>query len=231
MFSAPTRSAWSVYPQRTHWNFSCVGRFSSATCPQSLRGQVREELRGSTGISLRPALSALCARMPRNTPQPASWMVLFSPAFAAAPFGRNAPALPGSGLGCGARTLVAVPNPWRATLIRSGAPTSYSGDYRRGGLVRVILPLAAHLAMQRGDLLHRTAMPGGSVVPRAPGERRPRALGVGEGIGGALAVPGVRLVLALGCGEEVGYAHVDTGHRTASMECTFGGLIGTRSSS
>src|SRR4030081_60297 len=65
MFSAPTRSAWSVYPQRTHWNFSCVGRFSSATCAQSLRGQVREVLRGFTGISLRPALSALCARMPR----------------------------------------------------------------------------------------------------------------------------------------------------------------------
>src|SRR3979490_1497406 len=37
MFSAPTRSAWSVYPQRTHWNFSCVGRFSSATCAQLVR--------------------------------------------------------------------------------------------------------------------------------------------------------------------------------------------------
>src|SRR4030081_2689535 len=110
MFSAPTRSAWSVYPQRTHWNFSCVGRFSSATCPQSLRGQVREVLRGSTGISLRPALSALCARMPRTPPQHASWMLLFSPAFAAAPFGRNAPALPGSGLGFGARTMFAMLN-------------------------------------------------------------------------------------------------------------------------
>src|ERR1700704_506048 len=119
MFSAPTRSAWSVYPQRTHWNFSCVGRFSSATCPQGLRGQVREVLRGFTGISLRPALSALCARMPRNTPQPASWMLLFTPAFAPAPFGRNAPALPGSGLGCGARTMFAMLN-------RSCAITSYS---------------------------------------------------------------------------------------------------------
>jgi hypothetical protein len=68
-------------------------------------------------------------------------------------------------------------------------------------------------------------MPGGSVVPLAPGERLHRALGVGEGIGGALAVPGVRLVLALGCGEEVGYAHVDTGHRTGRGEWFGGHLV------
>src|SRR3977135_4104683 len=186
MFSAATRSAWSVYPQRTHWNFSCVGRFSSATCPQGLRGQVREVLRGFTGIRLRPALSALCARMPRNTPQPASWMLLFSPAFAAAPFGRNAPALPGSGLGFGARTMFAMLN-------RSCAITSYSGDYRQGGVVRVILPLAAHPC----DAAWRPSPPHGD----AGGVRLSRlhrgnavnwALGAGEGIGGALAVPGVR---------------------------------------
>src|ERR1700716_812861 len=159
MFSAPTRSAWSVYPQRTHWNFSCVGRFSSATCAQGLRGQVREVLGGSTGIRLRPALSALCARMPRNTPQPASWMLLFSPAFAAAPFGRNAPALPGSGLGFGARTMFAMLN-------RSCAITSYSGDYRQGGLVRVILPLAAHPCdAALATFSTPAAMPGGLGCP------------------------------------------------------------------
>src|SRR4030081_705116 len=218
MFSAPTRSAWSVYPQRTHWNFSCVGRCSSATCPQSLRGQVREVLRGSTGISLRPALSALCARMPRNTPQPASWMLLFTPGLRCSSVREKRARVAGVGLGL-----------WRADHGRDAQPFVRDhvvlADDRQGGLVRVILPLAAHLAMQRGDLLNRTAMPGGSVVPRAPGERLHRALGAGEGIGGALAVPGVRLVLALGCGEEVGYAHVDTGHRTGRGEWFGGHLV------
>src|ERR1700716_451126 len=171
MFSAPTRSAWSVYPQRTHWNFSCVGRFSSATCPQSLRGQVREVLRGSTGISLRPALSALCARMPRNPPQPASWMLLFTPGLRASPVREKRARVAGVGLGL-----------WRADHVRDAQPFVRDhvvlADYRQGGLVRVILPLAAHRAMQRGDLLHRTAMPGGSVVPLAPGERR--QLGAGR---------------------------------------------------
>src|SRR3981081_806291 len=137
MFSAPTRSAWSVYPQRTHCNFSCVGRFSSATCPQSLRGQVREVLRGSTGISVRPALSALCARMPRNTPNPRRGCCCSARAFAAAPFGRNAPALPGVGLGC-----------WRANHVRDAQPFVRDhvvlADDRQGGLVRLILPPAAH---------------------------------------------------------------------------------------
>src|ERR1700716_1664195 len=137
MFSAPTRSAWSVYPQRTHWNFSCVGRFSSATCPQSLRGQVREVLRGSTGISLRPALSALCARMPRNTPQPASWMLLFTPGLRASSVREKRARVAGVGLGF-----------WRADHVRDAQPFVRDhvvlADYRQGGLVRVILPLAAH---------------------------------------------------------------------------------------
>src|ERR1700716_3845090 len=186
MFSAPTRSAWSVYPQRTHWNFSCVGRFSSATCPQSLRGQVREVLRGSTGISLRPALSALCARMPRNTPQPASWMLLFSPAFAAAPFGRNAPAIAGVGLGFCRADHVRDAQPFvrdHVVLGRLSPGRSCARDPAAGGA-----PLRCSVA----TIPTPAAMPGGSVVPRAPGERRQRALGAGEGIGGALAVPGVR---------------------------------------
>src|SRR3981189_2705799 len=147
MFSAATRSAWSVYPQRTHWNFSCVGRFSSATCPQGLRGQVREVLRGFTGISLRPALSALCARMPRNTPQPASWMLLFTPGLRCSSVREKRARVAGGGLGL-----------WRADHVRDAQPFVRDhvvlADYRQGGLVRVILPLAAHRAMQRGDLLH-----------------------------------------------------------------------------
>lgn len=45
---APTVSACAVWPQDWQWNFSWVGLFSNATCPHS--GQVREVLRGSTGI-------------------------------------------------------------------------------------------------------------------------------------------------------------------------------------
>lgn len=55
--SAPTVSACAICPQAMQWNFSCVGRFSLAVCPQW--GQVREVLRGSTAITFRPALSAL----------------------------------------------------------------------------------------------------------------------------------------------------------------------------
>jgi hypothetical protein len=56
---------------------------------------------------------------------------------------------------------------------------------------------------------------------------RQRALGVGEGIGGALAGPGgSALRTPLGCGEEVGDAHVDTGHRTGRGE-RFGGHLVT----
>ena len=72
-------------------------------------------------------------------------------------------------MGFAARTMFAMLN-------RSCAITSYSGDYRQGGLVRVILPLAAHLAMQRGDLLHHTATPGGWRCPARTGRTpSPRA--------------------------------------------------------
>ena len=171
MFSAPTRSAWSVYPQRTHWNFSCVGRFSSATCPQSLRGQVREVLRGSTGISLRPALSALVREDAPEHPPTRVVDVLVPPGLRCSSV-REKRARVARG-----RAGVVARGPWsRCSTVRARV-TSYTADYRQGGLVRVILPLAAHRAMRRGDLLNRTAMPGGSVVPRAPGERLHRAPG------------------------------------------------------
>jgi hypothetical protein len=79
--TAPTRSAWDCRPHRAHRNSARVTRLSAAQCPQD--GHVREVLRGSTAISSRPALSALAARIDRNTPQPASRIDRLSPAFCA----------------------------------------------------------------------------------------------------------------------------------------------------
>src|SRR3977135_4296966 len=155
MFSAATRSAWSVYPQRTHWNFSCVGRFSSATCPQGLRGQVREVLRGFTGISLRPALSALVREDAQEHPPTRVVDALVQPGLRCSSVREKRARVAGVGLGF-----------WRADHVRDAQPFVRDhvvlADYRQGGLVRVILPLAAHRAMRRGALLHRTAMPGRS---------------------------------------------------------------------
>src|SRR4051794_21943509 len=99
MLLAPTTSALAAYPHITRRKPAWVVRFSPDTCPHS--GQVREVLRGSTAITSRPALSALLVRIARNTPQPASKMLLFSPAFAADPLGRNPPACSRSGFAAG----------------------------------------------------------------------------------------------------------------------------------
>src|SRR3979411_946656 len=110
MFSAPTRSAWSVYPQRTHWNFSCVGRFSSATCPQSLRGQVREVLRGSTGISLRPALSALVREDAQEHPPTRVVDALFQPGLRCSSVREKRARVAGVGLGSWRAAMFAMLN-------------------------------------------------------------------------------------------------------------------------
>src|SRR5690349_16623884 len=110
MFVAPTWSALAVKPHAVHWNLAWVRRLFALTCPRppAEGGQVREVLRAFTGITSRPALSALSARIRRNCPQPASRMPRLSPALAAAPLGRNAPSFSGSGLGLGARVMPAV---------------------------------------------------------------------------------------------------------------------------
>ena len=74
-------SACAVCPHAVHANAAWVRRFSCAQCPQ--REHVREVPAGFTAISSRPALSALCARIVRNTPQPASRMLRFKPDFCA----------------------------------------------------------------------------------------------------------------------------------------------------
>src|SRR4030088_1777286 len=220
MFSAPTRSAWSVYPQRTHWNFSCVGRFSSATCPQCLRGQVREGLRGSTGISLRPALSALCARMPEEPPQPAWWMLLFTPGLRCSSVREKRARVAGVGLGL-----------WRADHVRDAQPFVRDhvvlADYRQGGLVRVILPPAAHPC----DAAWRPSPPHGDAgrfgCPACTGGNAVNARWASARASTVrLPCRGFGLVHARGCGEEVGHAHVDTGHHTGPGE-RFGGHLVT----
>src|SRR5258705_9399662 len=151
MFSALTRSAWSVYPQRTHWNFSCVGRFSSATCPQPVRGQVREVLRGSTGISVRPALSALVREDAQEHPPTRVVDALVQPGLRRSSVREKRARVAGVGLGL-----------WRADHVRDAQPFVRDhvvlAEYPQAGLVRVVPPPAAHRAMRRGEPLNRTAM-------------------------------------------------------------------------
>src|SRR3977135_2032560 len=80
--------------------------------------------------------------------------------------------------------------------------------------------------MQRGDLLHRTAMPGGFGCPACTGGT-PSTRRWASARASAVRLPcrGFGLVLALGCGEEVGYAHVDTGHRIGRGEWFGGHLV------
>src|SRR4029077_3052125 len=65
-------------------------------------------LAGFTDTTRRPALSALAVRMFANCAQPASRIDLLRPALAVATFGRNAPALSGSGFGAGRRVMPAT---------------------------------------------------------------------------------------------------------------------------
>src|SRR3981189_1736370 len=219
MFSAPTRSAWSVGVSPAD---ALEFRLRGAVLLSNVRTVFAGAGAGGVARVHRDQLATGAVSLVREGAQehPPTRVVdvLVQPGLRCSSVREKRARVAGVGLGFG-----------RADHVRDAQPFVRDhvvlADYRQGGLVRVILPLAAHLAMQRGDLLHRTAMPGGSVVPLAPGERRHRALGVGEGIGGALAVPGVWLVRALGCGEEVGDAHVDTGHRTGRGEWFGGHLV------
>ncbi|RUP66142.1 hypothetical protein SSPNP10_19130 [Streptomyces sp. NP10] len=85
-------------------------------------------------------------------------------------------------------------------------------DQAQRGLVCVVEPLTADLAVQVGNLLDGTEVVGSPlVVPhsREPGE----SLLCGFQLRGGLApVTGVGNELAVGISEEGGYAHVDAGH-------------------
>src|SRR5438093_72040 len=92
--------------QARDWVDRQRGRWRAHRCPHWW--QVMLVLTGFTRTTRRPALSALLARMLLNWYQPASRMLLFSPALAAAWFGRNPPGLSGSGFGPGRRVIPAA---------------------------------------------------------------------------------------------------------------------------
>lgn len=96
MFRAPFTSA-SIAPCKGQMTTLCCGR--AHRLPQ--RWQPTLVPAGFTSTTRRPASAALPVRMVVNWAHPASRMLLFSPAFAAARFGRKAPAFPRSGLGTG----------------------------------------------------------------------------------------------------------------------------------
>jgi hypothetical protein len=98
---AVSRSSLHPHSQECHRSSSVFLRI----VPQF--GQVCDVLDGSTKRTVRPALAALTLVIFMNMPHPASRILLFSPAFALAPFGRYFP-VASSCLGCGALTRWAI---------------------------------------------------------------------------------------------------------------------------
>ena len=81
---AALASAWA-WPQARHLNSAWADAVPRSDVPASAHRC--EVWRGLTATITRPALSALAGSTRRNTPHPASWMDLFRPALADAPFG------------------------------------------------------------------------------------------------------------------------------------------------
>ena len=100
---APFRSA-SIGPHAGQITVSCRGRAHRAR----QRWQVKLVPAGLTSTTLRAASSAFPMRMQVNWCQAASRMLLFSPAFAAAWFGRYAPGFSVSGLSAGRLVIPAT---------------------------------------------------------------------------------------------------------------------------
>ena len=100
MFLAAFTSAWSRWWQEVHTKTAWLLRDSASTCLHAWH--VWDVYAGLTVITWVPVYRALLRVAASIRYQPLSKMARFRPDLAAAPLGRNAPSLSGSGFGAAA---------------------------------------------------------------------------------------------------------------------------------